>query len=108
MRIAANVMLAARLSIVPLVFGCPMLSGGAPVEIPAAETPRDEALSKTVRERLLADKNADLTGVKVISNDGKVYLSGAVKSLNAREQAIKIAWEAPGVQSVVNSLEVQK
>ena len=108
MRIAANVMLAARLSIVPLVFGCQMLSGGAAVEIPTAETPRDEALSKTVRDRLLADKNVDLTGVKVISNGGKVYLSGAVKSLNAREQAIKIAWEAPGVQSVVNSLEVQK
>jgi osmotically-inducible protein OsmY len=108
MRIAANVMLASALSIVPLVFGCQMLSGGVAVEIPTAETPRDEALSKTVRDRLLADKNADLTGVKVISNDGKVYLSGAVKSLNAREQAIKIAWEAPGVQSVVNSLEVQK
>ena len=108
MRIAANVMLAARLSIVPLVFGCQMLRGGAAVEIPTAETPRDEALSKTVRDRLRADKNVDLTEVKVISNDGKVYLSGAVKSLDAREQAIKIAWEAPGVQSVVNSLEVQK
>jgi len=31
-----------------------------------------------------------------------------VKSLEAREHAIKIAWEARGVQSVVNRLEVEK
>jgi osmotically-inducible protein OsmY len=31
-----------------------------------------------------------------------------VKSLDARQQAIKIAWNAPGVQSVINALEVQK
>jgi osmotically-inducible protein OsmY len=50
----------------------------------------------------------DLTGVKVVSNGGTVYLSGIVKSLDARQQAIKIAWEVRGVQSVVNSLEIQK
>lgn len=108
MKIAAQLGLAAALSIPPLVSGCQMMSGGATVEIPATETPQDEALSKSVRDRLLADKKTDLTGVKVISNAGKVYLSGTVKSLDAREQAIKLAWEAPGVQSVVNSLEVQK
>jgi osmotically-inducible protein OsmY len=78
------------------------------VDVPTAETRQDEALSKSVLNRLLADKKADLTGIKVVSNDGKVYLSGTVKSLDAREQAIKIAWESPGVRSVVNGLEVQK
>jgi osmotically-inducible protein OsmY len=61
-----------------------------------------------VRDRLLADKKVDLTGVKVVSNDGTVYLSGTVNSLDARQQAIKIAWEVRGVQTVVNSLEVEK
>jgi len=28
--------------------------------------------------------------------------------LEARQQAIKLAWEVPGVQSVVNTLEVEK
>jgi osmotically-inducible protein OsmY len=28
--------------------------------------------------------------------------------LDAREQAIKIAWDAPGVKSVVNALVVEK
>jgi osmotically-inducible protein OsmY len=31
-----------------------------------------------------------------------------VKSLDARQQAIKLAWEVRGVQSVVNTLEVEK
>jgi len=107
MKIAGQFILAAALSILPFVFGCQMMSGGATVDIPTVETPQDQALSKSVRDRLLADKKVDLSGVKVVSNGGAVYLSGIVKSLDAREQAIKIAWEVRGVQSVVNSLEVQ-
>lgn len=89
-------------------FGCQTIPGSATIEIPAAENPRDEALSKSVLGRLLAYKKADLSGVSVVSNNGKVYLGGTVKSLDAREQALKIAWHSPGVQSVVNRLEVQK
>ena len=88
--------------------GCQVLQSSATIDVPAAETPEDEALSKSVMNRLLMDKKADLTGIKVVSNDGKVYLSGTVKSLDAREQASKIAWTSPGVRSVVNSLQVQK
>jgi osmotically-inducible protein OsmY len=90
------------------IVSCQMLQRSATVDIPTAETPQDEALSKSVLDRLLADKKADLSEIKVVSNDGKVYLSGTVKSLDARQQALKIAWESPGVRSVVNSLEVQK
>ena len=108
MKTAAQLALVAALSILPLVSGCRMMRSEATVEIPTSETPQDEALSKSVRDRLLADKKLDLTGVKVVSNAGKVYLSGTVKSLDARQQAIKIAWNAPGVQSVVTALEVQK
>lgn len=108
MKIAAQFMLAAALSALPFAFGCQTMTGDATVEIPTVETPQDQALSKSVRDRLLADKKVDLSGVKVVSNGGTVYLSGTVKSLDARQQAIKIAWEAAGVQSVVNSLEVEK
>jgi hyperosmotically inducible periplasmic protein len=85
-----------------------MMQSSATVDIPMAETPQDEALSKSVLDRLLADKKVDLSGIKVVSNNGKVYLTGTIKSLDAREQALKIAWESPGVRSVVNSLQVQK
>ena len=108
MKIAGPFAFAAALSILPFVLGCRMMRSEATVEIPTAETPQDEALSMSVRNRLLADKKVDLTGVKVVSSGGKVYLSGTVKSLDARQQAIKIAWNAPGVQSVINALEVQK
>src|SRR6266498_160362 len=109
MKIAAPLMLALALSILPFVIGCQTMKGeSTTVETPAIETPQDQALSKSVRDRLLADKKVDLAGVKVVSNAGAVYLSGTVKSLDARQQAIKIAWEVSGVKSVVNSLEVEK
>jgi osmotically-inducible protein OsmY len=109
MKIAAPLRLAAALSILPFVVGCQtMRSESITVPTPIVETPQDEVLSKSVRDRLLADKKVDLTGVKVVSNGGTVYLSGEVKSLDARQQAIKLAWEVRGVQSVVNTLEVEK
>ena len=108
MKITRQFMLAAALSAMPFTFSCQTMTGGTTVEIPTEENPQDQALSKAVRERLLADKKVDLTGIKVVSNGGTVYLSGMVKSLDARQQAIKIAWEVRGVQSVVNSLEVQR
>jgi osmotically-inducible protein OsmY len=107
MKIIAQRMLIATVAILPFVFGCQTMKSET-VHIPAAETPQDEALSKSVRDRLLADKKADLTDIKVVSNGGTVYLSGTVKSLDARQQAIKTAYEVRGVQSVVNSLEVEK
>jgi osmotically-inducible protein OsmY len=108
MKTAGQLALGVALSIMPFVMGCQMMGGEATVEIPTAETPQDEVLSKAVRGRLLADKKVDLTSVKVVSSGGTIYLIGTVKSLDAREQAIKVAWDTPGVQSVVNSLEVQK
>jgi osmotically-inducible protein OsmY len=108
MHSAGRLALAAALAILPLVIGCQMMRNEAAVKIPAAETPQDEALSKSVRNGLLANKKEDLTAVAVVSNDGTVYLTGTVGSLDAREQAIKTAWEVPGVKSVVNTLVVQK
>jgi osmotically-inducible protein OsmY len=108
MNIAAHLGLAAALSVLPFALACQMMSSEATVKIPTTETPQDEALSRSVRDRLLADKKVDLTGVKVVSSSGTVYLSGTVQSLDARQQAIKIAWNAPGVQSVINALEVRK
>ena len=89
--------------------GCQtMTSEPAVVDKPIVETPQDSALSKLVRDRLHGEKKVDLTNVKVESSSGAVYLSGAVQSLDAREHAIKTAWEVRGVQSVVNHLTVNK
>jgi len=62
MKITARLALATALSILPLVLGCQMMRDEATVKIPTAETPQDQALSKSVRGRLLADKKVDLIG----------------------------------------------
>jgi len=107
-RITAQLAIAAACAVLSLVSGCQATRSEAPVKIPSTETPQDDALSKSVRERLLTVKTDDLSAVKVVSSSGTVYLTGTVTSLNARQQAVKIAWTVPGVQSVINALEVQK
>jgi osmotically-inducible protein OsmY len=49
-----------------------------------------------------------LTSVNAKTTDGSVDLSGTVPSLDAREHAIKLAWQVTGVQAVVNHLEIKK
>ena len=107
MRLARRFVYLAALLMLPFGFGCETTQPEAKVAIPAVETAQDQVLSKSVMERLLADKKVDLSGIKVVSNNGTVYLTGLVHSLDARQQAINIAWEVRGVQSVVNSLEVK-
>jgi osmotically-inducible protein OsmY len=108
MKIAGQLAFAVMLWMLPLALGCQTMRSEATVQLPTTETPQGEALSKSVLDRLVKDKKVDLTGIKVVSSGGTVYLTGTVKSLDARQQAIKIAWDTPGVRSVVNSLVVQK
>ena len=72
------------------------------------ESDKDAAISKAVKETLIKDKVVDLTDVNVKTTDGSVDLSGTVPSLEAREHAVKLAWQVTGVQAVVNHLEVKK
>jgi hypothetical protein len=96
--VSRKTLLASVLLALTSALGCQMLQSSATVDVPTAETSEDEALSKSVLDRLLMDKKVDLTGIRVVSNDGKVFLSGTVKSLDAREQAIKIVWTSPRSQ----------
>jgi osmotically-inducible protein OsmY len=107
-RITAEIAIAATCAVLVLVSGCQTTRSEAPVKVPSTETPQDTLLSNSVRDRLLSAKTVDLSGVKVVSSSGTVYLTGVVTSLDARQQAVKIAWNVPGVQSVVNALQVQK
>ena len=107
MKLTEQVAIAAACSILTFVLGCQTIRNEATVKIPTSESPKDEALSKAVLDRLRAVKKENLNGVKVVSSSGKVYLAGTVTSLEARDQAVRIAWNSPGVQSVENALEVQ-
>jgi osmotically-inducible protein OsmY len=92
--------------ILPFVNGCQTMRSEAMVKIPTTEKPQDEALSRSVQERLINISTINLHGVDVVSSNGTVYLTGTVTSLDERQQAGKIAWKARGVETVVNTLEV--
>jgi hypothetical protein len=104
MKIAGHFAFAVALLIPPFVLGWSDEKRSYRGNPDCANSAR-QALSKSVRDRLLADEKVDLTGVKVVSSSGTVYLSGTVQSLDARQQTVKIAWNAPGVQSVINALK---
>jgi osmotically-inducible protein OsmY len=103
MKFAPRIIAAKLLVIFSLVLGCQTIT-----EMTRVESDKDAAISKAVKERFLKDKTVDLTDVNVKTTDGSVDLSGTVPSLDAREDAIKLAWQVTGVQAVVNHLEVKK
>ncbi len=110
MRLVRKLVWAASLSIFSVVIGCQAINEKTPIENPAdntrIESPRDAAMSKVVKERLLADRAVDLTRINVRAADGEVELTGVVTSLDAREHAVKLAWQVAGVKSVLNHLQV--
>ena len=103
MKFARRAIAAKLLIIVSLLLGCQTV-----VDKLRIESDKDAAVSMEVKELLLKDKAGDLTGVNVKTTDGSVDLSGTVPSLDARERAVKLAWKASGVQTVVNHLEVKE
>lgn len=68
----------------------------------------DATITATVKSRLVAEKASNLTRVDVDTNSGTVYLNGTVESAEQKTRAEQLAWQAKGVKSVVNNLQVQK
>jgi osmotically-inducible protein OsmY len=112
MRAVKGIVLAVMTLTLPVLIGCGgMTTKPYPEQPPlpgptGVETPQDAALSKAVKERLSAEKAVNLSPVIVETRKGTVYLSGVVPSLDARERAVKISWQVPGVQTVLNHLQV--
>jgi hyperosmotically inducible protein len=66
----------------------------------------DATITASVKSKLVADKAANLTRVDVDTNNGTVYLNGTVDSPEQKTKAEQLAWQAKGVKSVVNNLQV--
>jgi osmotically-inducible protein OsmY len=70
-------------------------------------TPYEDArIEAEIKARLVAEKNANLTRLGVVSNGGVVYLSGSVQSAEERARAAALA-KVNGVKRVVNTLDVR-
>lgn len=65
----------------------------------------DARIEAEIKARLVAEKDANLTRLGVVSNGGVVYLSGSVQSAEEKARAAALA-QVQGVRRVVNTLDV--
>jgi hyperosmotically inducible protein len=93
----------AVLIVLTSIVGCGRMMGKT-----AGETVDDATITASVKSKLVADKATNLTRVDVDTNRGTVYLNGSVDTPEQKAKAEQIAWQAKGVKSVVNNLQVQQ
>ena len=67
----------------------------------------DTRIEAEVKARLVAEKNANLTRIGVVSSSGTVHLTGTVASTEQKERAETLAGGVSGVKRIVNRLEAQ-
>ena len=68
---------------------------------------QDTRIEAEVKARLVAQKDANLTRLGVVSREATVYLSGTVESADQRAMAEGVTKGVSGVKRVVNTLEVR-
>jgi osmotically-inducible protein OsmY len=85
-----------------IVFGITVLSGCATVD-PWADT----RIESEVKARLVAEHEANLTRLGVVSREATVYLSGTVESAEQKEKAETVVKNVRGVKRVVSTVEVR-
>ena len=95
--------IAVLLVLVAVTVGCRSVTGKS-----AGTNVDDATITASVKSKLVADKAANLTRVDVDTNNGTVYLNGTVDSAEQKSRAEQLAWQAQGVKSVVNNLQVAK
>ena len=92
---------AVLIAVLMLAVGCQSMTGKT-----AGTNVDDTAVTASVKAKLVADKPTNLTRVDVDTNHGTVYLNGSVESPEQKARAEQLAWQASGVKSVVNNLQV--
>lgn len=96
-------LMAVMLALLALVSGCRTMTGKS-----AGTNIDDATVTAAVKTKLVADKATNVTRVDVDTNNGTVYLNGSVDSAEQKVRAEQLAWQATGVKSVVNNLQVPK
>ena len=66
----------------------------------------DMRIESEVKARLVAEKDANLTRLGVVSSNATVHLSGVVASSEQRDQAMALARSVRGVRRVVNTVDI--
>ena len=92
---------------VPLVIAGGAATGAAVVQERSVGTNIDDKTTRINIEALLLKEDetlADMVGVEVL--EGRVLLTGSVRSPDDRIRATMISWRSPGVKEVINELQV--
>src|SRR5215469_819147 len=79
------------------VFVLTLLMG---LSIGCSRHPSDEAIAKNIESKVAADPDTKDSQVNVAARDGKVTLSGKVRTPAAQQKVEQIAREEPGIASV--------
>src|SRR5262249_31002816 len=79
---------------------------GALAACATVDRTEDMRIESEVKARLVAEKDANLTRLGVVSSDATVYLSGTVASREQRTRAEALSRGVRGVRRVVNTVEV--
>lgn len=74
------------------------------IKIKPEVDPRDVA--NLIRQAFLRDAEQDASAIRVVAIDGSVTFEGRVRTIRERRTAERAAWSAPGVQKVIDQLEV--
>ncbi len=79
---------------------------GVSNEITLKPSAQPAGIKSAIEKALVRNAEIDAGTVKVTADGGAVTLSGSVRSWNEKDQASSAAWNAPGVNSVRNDIEV--
>jgi len=72
-----------------------------------AKSVSDAALESTIAAKLLGHSGQLFAEVSVEVHEGRVLLTGAVKNVEHRIDAVRIAWQTEGVREVINEIQVR-
>jgi osmotically-inducible protein OsmY len=64
------------------------------------------SVKQAIVAALRGNSEIDPRGIQVSAYDNTVQLWGTVHSYPQREEAERVAWAAPGIESVVNRIQV--
>ena len=64
-------------------------------------------IRERIRKALLRTASEDADAVHVTVHAGEVTLSGSVRTMQEREDAVRSAWAAPGVTKVINEIKLK-
>lgn len=89
-----------------VVVGLFALAGCASSMVPASTQNTDSGITSVVEASLQANDTVKAGQVEVQTREGVVYLTGVVNTVEARQEAARVAWRTEGVRGVNNDLTV--